>query len=467
MGEKKYSRGMKVFSVIWFGQLVSTLGSGLTGFSLGVWIYQETGSTTLFALNMLAYALPNLIMSPIAGVMADRFDRRWVMMLSDSGAIGGTLVVLSLLMLGRLEIWHIYIATALYSAANSFQWPAYSAATTMLVPKSQLGRAGGMVQIGEAISQLVSPAVAGVLFVTIGLRGVIFIDFATFLVAIATLLLVRIPQPKGTPEEKAGKQPMLKEAVYGWKYIVARPGLFGLLLIFASTNFLSGLWNPLLGPMILDMTDPQMLGFLASLIGVGMLLGTLVMSAWGGPKKRIHGVLGFLMIGGAFTMLLGLRPSIPLMAAAGFGMMFVHPIVNGSSQALWQSKVAPAVQGRVFAVRRMIAWSTLPLAYIIAGPLADNVFRPLLVEGGLLADNLGRILGVGPSRGTGLLIMLIGLATIVVTAAGYLHPRIRRVEDELEDVVDDEGEITRDPSPFVTDEVLQTEEVYGQLSPAD
>jgi MFS transporter, DHA3 family, macrolide efflux protein len=147
--------------------------------------------------------------------------------------------------------------------------------------------------------------------------------------------------------------------------------------------------------------------------------------------------------------------------------MFVHPIVNGSSQALWQSKVAPAVQGRVFAVRRMIAWSTLPLAYIIAGPLADNVFRPLLVEGGLLADNLGRILGVGPSRGTGLLIMLIGLATIVVTAAGYLHPRIRRVEDELEDVVDDEGEITRDPSPVVTDEVLQNEEVYGQLSPAD
>jgi MFS transporter, DHA3 family, macrolide efflux protein len=466
MGEKKYSRGMKVFSVIWFGQLVSTLGSGLTGFALGVWIYQETGSTTLFALNMLAYALPNLIMSPFAGVMADRFDRRWVMMLSDSGAMCGTLVVLSLLMLGRLEIWHIYIATALYSAANSFQWPAYSAATTMLVPKSQLGRAGGMVQIGEAISQLVSPALAGVLFVTIGLKGVIFIDFATFLVAIATLLLVRIPRPKGTPDETAGKQPMLKEAVYGWKYIVARPGLFGLLLIFASTNFLSGLWNPLLAPMVLDMTDPQMLGFLASLIGVGMLLGTLVMSAWGGPRKRIHGVLGFLMIGGIFTMLLGLRPSIPLMAAAGFGMMFVHPIVNGSSQALWQSKVSPAVQGRVFAVRRMIAWSTLPLAYIIAGPLADNVFRPLLVEGGALADSLGSILGVGPSRGTGLLIMLIGLATILVTAIGYLHPRIRQVEDELEDVVDEEGEISRSPTA-ITEEGAISEEIYGQLSPAD
>lgn len=469
MVEQKYSRGMKVFGVVWFGQLVSTLGSGLTGFALGVWIYQETGSTTLFALNMLAYALPNLLVSPFAGVLADRFDRRWVMVFSDSGAMVGTLVVLSLLLLGRLEIWQIYIATALYSAANAFQWPAYSAATTMLVPKSQLGRAGGMVQIGEAISQLVSPAVAGVLFVTIGLKGVIFIDFATFLVAIATLLLVRIPRPKGTPEETAGKQPMLKEAVYGWKYIIARPGLFGLLLIFASTNFLSGLWNPLLAPMVLDMTDPQMLGFLASLIGVGMLLGTLVMSTWGGPRKRIHGVLGFLMIGGVFTMILGLRPSIPLMAVAGFGMMFVHPIVNGSSQALWQSKVAPAVQGRVFAVRRMIAWSTLPLAYITAGPLADNVFRPLLVEGGALVDTLGPIFGIGPSRGTGLLISLIGLITVLVTASGYLHPYIRRVEVELPDVVDEQGQVTpaTPATPVVSGERAIKEEPFIQPGSAD
>lgn len=466
MGEKKYSRGMKVFSVIWFGQLVSTLGSGLTGFALGVWIYQETGSTTLFALNMLAYALPNLLVSPFAGVIADRFDRRWVMMLSDSGAMMGTLIVLTLLIGGKLEIWQIYIATAVYSAANAFQWPAYSAATTMLVPKSQLGRAGGMVQIGEAISQLVSPAVAGVLFVTIGLKGIIYIDFATFLAAIGSLILVRIPRPKGTVEETAGKQPMLKEAIFGWKYIVARPGLLGLLLIFASTNFLSGLWNPLLGPMVLDMTDPQMLGFLASLIGVGMLLGTLVMSTWGGPKKRIHGVLGFLMIGGVFTMLLGLRPSIPLMAAAGFGMMFVHPIVNGSSQALWQSKVAPAVQGRVFAVRRMIAWSTLPLAYITAGPLVDKVFKPLMIEGGALSTSLGAVIGVGPSRGTGLLIVLIGLATVLVTASGYLQPRIRNVEDELPDFVDEEGEIISPTAP-VPGEIKVSEDPLPQPSPAD
>jgi hypothetical protein len=165
-----------------------------------------------------------------------------------------------------------------------------------------------------------------------------------------------------------------------------------------------------------------------------MLLGTLVMSAWGGPKRRVHGVLGFMILSGLFTMLLGLRPSIPLMAAAGFGIMFTLPIINASSQAIWQSKVAPDVQGRVFSIRRMIAWSTTPLAYILAGPLVDKIFKPLLLEGGPLANSLGRIIGVGPGRGTGLLFILIGLLTILaVLVWGYLNPRVRLLEDELPD----------------------------------
>src|SRR3990172_2252777 len=162
---------MRVFSVIWFGQLVSTLGSGLTGFALGVWVYQQTHSVTLFALNMLAQTLPNVLLAPIAGALADRWDRRRVMLLSDVGAGLSTLAIALLFLSGRLEIWHVYIVTAVGAACTAFQWPAYSAATTMLVPKQQLGRAGGMVQIGEAMGQLISPALAGALFVAIGLGG--------------------------------------------------------------------------------------------------------------------------------------------------------------------------------------------------------------------------------------------------------------------------------------------------------
>jgi MFS family permease len=421
--------------VIWSGQLVSTIGSGLTGFALGVWIYQETGSVTLFAMNLLAVAVPNLLVSPVAGALVDRYDRRWMMILSDTGAGLSTLAIAILYMTGNLEVWNIILATALNAAFSTFQWPAYSAVTSLLVPKAQLGRAGGMVQIGEAISNLLAPAAAGALFVTVGLGGVIAIDFATYLFAVLTLLVVRVPSPEKSAAGEEGRGSIWKEAFYGWSYISARAGLLGLLLIFAALNFFTSLIFPLITPMILDMTSADVLGYLFSIIGVGMLVGTLIMSVWGGPKRRIHGVLGFLMISGFFISLLGISPLIPVLAVAGFLIMLTMPIINGSSQAIWQSKVDLDVQGRVFSVRRMIAMSMTPLAYIIAGPLADRVFNPLLVEGGALVDTVGQLIGVGPGRGTGLMFIFIGGISVLVAAAGYLSPRVRNIEDELPDAV--------------------------------
>lgn len=434
MNSKPVTHNMRIFIIIWFGQLVSTIGSGLTGFALGVWIYQETASTTLFALNMLAFALPTLVMSPFAGALVDRYDRRWMMILSDSGAGLSTLVIAILLFSGNLEIWHIFIATAFNAAFTSFQWPAYSAVTSLLVPREQLGRAGGMVQIGEAVSQLIAPAAAGALLVFVGLGGVVLIDFVTFLFAVITLLLVRVPKPAATAVGAASRGSLWQEAAFGWKYIVARPGLLGLLLVFAIYNLLNGLSSPLIAPMILDMTTADALGYLASFVGLGMLVGTLIMSAWGGPKRKVHGVLGFLMIGGAFTMLLGLTPILVVMAIAGFGMMLVMPIINGSSQAIWQRKVDADLQGRVFSVRRMIAWSMTPIAYLLAGTLNDQVFKPLLAEGGTLADTfVGQIVGVGAGRGTGLFFIVLGFLSILAAASGYLNPRVRNVEIELPD----------------------------------
>jgi DHA3 family macrolide efflux protein-like MFS transporter len=444
------TKNMRTFFVIWSGQLVSTIGSNLTGFALGVWIYQETGSVTLVAMNLLAVAIPNLLVSPFAGALVDRYDRRWVMIFSDTGAGLATLSIAVLYMTGNLEVWNIILATAFNSAFSTFQWPAYSAVTTLLVPKEQLGRASGMVQIGDAISQLLAPAAAGVLFVTVGLGGVIAIDFVTYVFAVGTLLVVRVPSPEKSKAGEEGQGSIWKEAMFGWTYISARAGLLGLLLVFAAFNFVSGLINPLIMPMILDMTSAATLGYLVSIVGIGMLVGTLTMSVWGGPKRRIHGVLGFLMISGFFTAMLGISPLIPVLAVAGFFLMFTMPIINGSSQAIWQSKVDPDVQGRVFSVRRMIAWSMTPLAFIVAGPLADRVFKPLLVEGGALADSVGQVIGVGPGRGTGLMFIFVGALSMVVAAAGYLSPRVRNVEDELPDAVpveDTEDESESAPVP--------------------
>jgi hypothetical protein len=307
-----------------------------------------------------------------------------------------------------------------------------------------------MVQIGEAISQLLAPAIAGAMLVTTGLQGVIIVDFVTFLCAILTLAFVRFPKPAVTAEGQAGRGSLWQEAGYGWRYISARPGLLGLLVVFALSNFLFGLMSPLLAPMILEIADAQVFGILSSLLGLGMLVGTLVVSAWGGPKRRVHGVLAGMAVMGGFIMLFGIRPWIPLMAVAGFGSMLMSPIVNASSQALWQSKVAVDVQGRVFAVRRMIAWSVMPLAYVMAGPLADHVFNPLLVEGGAFANSLiGMIFGVGAGRGIGLFIAVIGLLSIVVSLSGYLYPRTRLVEDELPDAVNQAVEVVEEQASLV------------------
>lgn len=426
---------LKVFTIIWAGQFISLIGSGLTGFALSVWVYLTTGSVTQFSLILLSTVIPGIVMSPVAGALVDRWDRRKAMIFSDTGAAGCTLVIAVLLAVNRLEVWHIYIMMAISSTFSAFQWPAYSAATTLLVPKKHLGRAAGMVQTAQAVAQIVSPVMAGILLVTIDIWGIIFMDFATFLFALVTLLIVRIPRPEATAEGKAGKGSLLREARYGWTYITARHGLFSLLIFFAVFNFIFGFANILIMPLVLSFASPAVLGTILSIGGIGMLMGGLLMSVWGGPKRRINGVLGFSLLTGGALAFGGLRPSALLLAAAAFVALFTSPIINSCSQAIWQTKTAPDVQGRVFAVRRMIAMSMMPLSYVAAGPLADKVFEPLMAVDGPLAQTVGHIIGVGPGRGIGLLFVVVGVLTVVTVVASYLYPRLRFVEDELPDAI--------------------------------
>jgi MFS family permease len=424
---------MTVFILIWFGQVVSLMGSSLTGFALGVWVYQLTGSTTQYSFIIVCSRLPGIAIAPIAGALIDRWDRRWAMIFSDVGAGLSILGIALLYFAGALEIWHICVALIINSSLSAFQWPAYSASTTMLVSKKHYGRAAGMVQTGEALGYIVSPVLGGVLLTTIKLHGIFLIDFATFIFSIITLLLARIPSPARTGEVEAGRKSLLREVAYGWRYITSRPGLMTLLIFFAVTNFFSGFILVLTTPMVLSFASPSVLGTVLSIGGSGMLFGSMLMSAWGGPKRRIQGVLGFQLLTGLCFILAGLRPSVEVVTVAAFFFFFSLPFINGSSQAIWQSKIAPEVQGRVFAVRRMIAWSSVPLSYLIAGPLAEYLFEPLLVPGGSLASTVGRVIGVGPGRGIAFLFIIMGLLTLLITVAGYLYPRLRLLEDEVVD----------------------------------
>ncbi len=427
------SRGMTTFTIVWLGQAVSLVGSGLTSFALGVWTFQRTGSATQFALIGLCAVLPRVVLSPLAGAVVDRWDRRWVMIAGDAGAGLSTLMVVLLILSGRLEIWHIYLLTAVSAAFSTVQWPAFMAVTSLLVPKEHLGRANGMTQFGQAASEILAPALAGVLVGTIQLKGVILIDVATFVFAVVTLLLVRLPRPKAAPDSTQEQGSLWHNLGFGWRYIRARPGLMGLLVFFAVVNFMWGMVGALITPMILSWTSSGVLGYIISIAGVGMLAGSLVMSVWGGPQRRIQGVFYGELLSGLCFVLIGLRPSFWPVALGVFGAHLSIAIVYGSNQSIWQTKVGPDVQGRVFATQQMVARAASPLAYLLAGPLADRVFNPLLAASGPLANNVGQILDSGPGRGIGLIFVLMGLAKVAVTLVARSNPHVRDIEDELPD----------------------------------
>jgi hypothetical protein len=265
---------------------------------------------------------------------------------------------------------------------------------------------------------------------------VILIDVTTFLFAVFTLLLIRFPRLAiSAPAHETEKTDTFwQQLTYGWTYINARPGLRGLLLFSTVVNFLWGMVGALITPLILNFTTSANLGLIISIAGGGMVLGSLAMSAWGGPRRRIHGVLRFEFLSGLCFILIGIRPAFWPIALGVFGAHCTIAVIFGSNQAIWQRKVAPEVQGRVFATQQMVAKAAMPLAYLLAGPLAEWVFEPLLATGGTLAPSVGAIVGTGPGRGIGLLFVVMGVIKMGVALVGGLNPRVRLVEDELPDI---------------------------------
>ncbi len=426
---------MRTFLIILAGQLVSQLGTGLTAFALGVWTFQKTGSITQFSLISFCIVMPELLVTPLVGTLVDRWNRRTVMLLADGGAGLCTLIIALLFWSGRLEIWHIYVLVASSSVFAAFQWPALTASLVLLVPRQQQGRATGMIQLPEAVESLASPVAAGFLMQTFFLGTILLIDFATFLFAIATLMIVRIPRPRPDTQTTEEKGSFWHDSLVGLRYVKSRPGLMALLVLFAATNFGCGIVIVLITPLVLGFTTTQMLGTVLSFAGLGMLAGTLVMSAWGGPERKVSGIFGALLFQGAILWLTGFSPSALLIAGAAFGYLFAVPIMNGCSQFLWQTKVAPEVQGRVFAIRQAITASTQPVAFLVAGPLSDYVFEPWLAADGALAGSVGQLIGVGPGRGIAFLFIVLGVVQVLAVLAASRYSHLRRVQEEVPDVV--------------------------------
>jgi MFS family permease len=424
------------FSVVWLGQLVSMTGSGMTRFALTIWVYQETGEATALAIVAIFSFAPAIFFSPIAGAIVDRVSRKKVMIASDLAAGLSTVALLILYSTGHLEIWHLWVAGFFASSFESFQFPAYSAAITTMVEKKHYTRANAMLGMVHSASIIVAPAAAGALLPFLGINGIMIIDIATFVFAIGMLLLVVIPDPAETAAGRASRGTLLQESVFGFRYIFSNRSLLGLLLIFFTTNLTFGLTMILLAPMLLERAagNTVIWGTTMMMFGIGGVAGGLVVAAWGGFKRRIHGVLlGLIFLSIFGQIVLGVGRSIQVWAIGAFLAMFFMPLVNGSSQAIWQAKVSPDIQGKVFATRRLIAQISSPVAMIMGGRLADVVFEPAMASGGAFAQFFQPLVGSEPGSGMALMFIFAGIAGVAAAVIGYLVPVIRNVETLLPD----------------------------------
>lgn len=426
------NQSMRLFLLLWFSQFVSNLGTTLGSFALGVWVYRQNASATEYAMIAFVGTCTGLLIGPVAGVLADRWDRRRLILFGDSGAAVMTTLMAIALYTDQMRLWHVYIIVAFMVGFGALQGPAFTATISLLVARRQLGRASGLAQAAGIATSLVAPPLAGALIPLIGYHGVIMIDISTFLFAFSVLLFNRLPKPPISPEHHV-RRSMFKDFLFGWTYIRQRPGLLNLLGIFAVTNFSIAIVHVLLTPLILSFGSATNLGFVNAAAAAGGLLGSLVLSVWGGPRNRVLGILLFILLQAPILLLGGLQPNVTLIAVATFLFMAFNPFVGGLSQAIWQSKVANDVQGRVFGMRSFIVSLSAPIAFLLAGPLADYVFEPLMAPGGPLAGTIGRVIGVGPGRGVGLLFMTLSVCIIVVVLLSFLNPRLRKVEEELPD----------------------------------
>ncbi len=423
-------------TVILLGQAVSILASSMTGFALSIWVFQKTSSATSLGIMQTAFVLPYLLIIPLAGVMVDRYNRKLMMMVSDLAAGLGTLAILILSLTDNLQVWHFYVINVVIGLGNAFQWPAYSAAITTMVPKEQYGRANGMMTFVQAGPGVVAPLLAGALMPHIGLNGILVIDVATFLFAIGALMLVHVPPPVKTVEGQEGKGSLFQEAAFGFKYIFKRPSLLGYVMMLFVANLFLGFPNAVHVPLILSRTgnDSLIFGAVETAGAISWTVGSLLMSVWGGPKRRMHGALFgwvFYCVFGNIIFALGngLGIWIPAILVGGLGAN----IGIATSQAILQAKVAPDAQGRVFSARRLLTWFPDTFTPVLGGMLADYIMEPAMRSPTWLAKTFGWLVGTSPGSGMALMMIVFGALTILTLLSGYAISNIRNLEDLLPD----------------------------------
>jgi MFS family permease len=431
---------MRRFILIWSGQVVSLLGNSTLRFAFVIEAWTRGERATAVTTLALCALLPQVLLSPVAGAIVDRTRKRTALQLTDAG---GLLVVGALSAAhfagGGLQPWQIYPAAALLGSCAAFQLPAMASAVPLLVGKENLQRANGLLASAKSTAEVAGPALGGTLLAFAGIGFILVLDLVSFLFALAVIRLVRLTGDRPAETPRAGSwRRLASESLDGLRYLFARPSLRDLMLVFFLVNLVMVFGLAVLPPMVLARSgnDVSALASVNTAIGAGSVVGGFLVAAWGGPKRRVRGIL----VGVVGMCLLGrigvaVSPGVVGWCAGVLLSALLLPMVNAAMQSIVQTKVPREWQGRVFGAVVFGSTISAPLAFAVSGPLADLVFEPQGDSGSGSAGLFAVIPGEGPGTGMAAMLFLAGVAGITVALWGMTRRSIREIDTRIPDLL--------------------------------
>ena len=425
--ETKQEHSMKMFLVLIAGQFISGIGSGLTDFGLAIYVLHLTGSVTATAIVSICAFLPSILLTPLGGILADRYDRRKMMMLGELFSGLGLIVCLISILSGSPSLYMICVGVALSSVFTALMEPAFKATVTDMISEEDFAKAGGLIQIANSAKLLISPALAGLLLKVTPVSTLLIIDILTFLTTVLTIAFVRKNMTVFQKEHTSKN--FITEMKEGVEAIRGTDGVWALILIMTAAVFCLGFIQILSKPMILAYADETELGTLSTVVAVGMLVGSIVISC----IKHIRSYSRMLAAGligcGLFMALMGARESIILTACFGFLMFICMPVVQISAETMIRKNLANEVQGRAFGLIGFVSQMGYIVAYACSGVLADYIFEPFMKGSSKIAAYIGTVIGTGTGRGIALLVMLAGIALILVGLMVLDSKKIKKLSE--------------------------------------
>ncbi len=417
--------GFKGFAIMSVGEIISLTGSAMTDFGIGIWIWQKTGNATPFSILITSFFVANLLFSPIAGVFVDRWERKKSLILPDLASAIVTFLTLILYLYGKLSLPFLYATSFVSGAFNGFQWPAYSVTISSMLRKEEYGKANGLFSMTQSGPALIAPALAGFLLPLIKLSGVMVVDLLTFAAAFGAVLWVKIPENKYAGKA-SGIKNLLRDSLFGFKYIYKVKPLFLLLIVFLAVNFFVNLWMPLLSPMILSEFNNSsiILGIVQSAFGAAGVAGGILMTLWGGAKKKTISLFGGIIISAFGIFLLGVAKTVYFVVLSLIVIAVFSVIANSSNQAIWQKIIPVEIQGRVFSAKKFMSQSVALIPMALSGPFVDKYLTKKIKSFPFLVS----LFGTGKGGAISLLVSFSGIVVMIMGLIAMLSPVLMNIE---------------------------------------